>query len=333
MRSTTEAKIPSPELGLKATLLHAVHRTNPKGQRATAGACPHCSSTAHHRWGRQGASPRFRCKSCGRTFSDRTATFAHRLRRLECIPRFLEAMACSQSVRSAAKSSGISPGTAFAWRHRLIAACRSPSQERSSRGLGALQIQPLFSYTSGRKTSSHARAWIIGAHLDLRGRFGSPIRFEVLRSHSPSPHHTALDVVLGQLTSDRCELLIRGTAGARAAEVHRRRRLRSQLEGHSRVQNIGPVFRRSQLRLEKLGQSLQETLRTLRRWLTRFRGVSARYLETYLLWFRILLGSRGPSLGSRRPFGVLGYDEKGGMNFGDPVHVLVLRFWMALGAS
>jgi transposase-like protein len=74
------------------------------------------------RYGRRGAVQRYKCKTCRCYFTDLTGSVLHRIRRRDRWLDFCLCMVEGLSVRETARSVGICKNTAFAWRHRVIAA-------------------------------------------------------------------------------------------------------------------------------------------------------------------------------------------------------------------
>ena len=96
------------------------------GQRKVAATgCPHCSEAEIVRWGTSSGLPRYRCKTCGRTFNALTKTPLGRLRMREKWTIQADALIDGVSVAKAAGRCGVHYTTAFRWRHRFLAALSS----------------------------------------------------------------------------------------------------------------------------------------------------------------------------------------------------------------
>ena len=81
--------------------------------------CPRCGVERTIRWGSFSGRQRWRCKGCGRTFSDLTATPMAYTKRLECWVAFGGCLITGSSVRRVAAQLGINKQTALRWRHRV----------------------------------------------------------------------------------------------------------------------------------------------------------------------------------------------------------------------
>src|SRR5688572_33176449 len=107
--------------------------TNLRRARFTSGlSCPRCGGKEVQRWGSFSGRRRYRCKSCSRTFSDLTGTPASNLKKVGLLRSYAEQLAKSRTIRATAKVVGISPSTAFRWRHRLLGGLATNRAERLS---------------------------------------------------------------------------------------------------------------------------------------------------------------------------------------------------------
>lgn len=92
------------------------------GQRRIASfGCPHCANRDVVRWGRASDLPRYRCKSCSRTFNALTKTPLAHLRLKQKWTEQTRALIDGVSTAKAAARCGVHYTTAFRWRHRFLA--------------------------------------------------------------------------------------------------------------------------------------------------------------------------------------------------------------------
>src|SRR5271165_5884820 len=87
--------------------------------------CPHCDCRDVAPWGTASALPRYRCKTCRRTFNALTKTPLARLRMKDKWVMQVEAMIDGVSIAKAAKRCDVDDKTAFRWRHRFLASLAS----------------------------------------------------------------------------------------------------------------------------------------------------------------------------------------------------------------
>ena len=85
------------------------------------GVCPHCSHDKYVRYGIDKGSQRYKCKSCNRSFTEYTGTWMAGLQRKEMISAYLELMVQEKSLDKISAELGINKKTAFDWRHKILA--------------------------------------------------------------------------------------------------------------------------------------------------------------------------------------------------------------------
>lgn len=111
-------------------------------------ACPECYGTQvfrHGTFSRKDGGPaqRFRCRTCGKTFSENTGTPAAYLKHQTKWKQMTSQMYETQSLRLTVLSVGIHLSTAFRWRHRWLAAqCQKQLEPLTGRVSAALAAVP-----------------------------------------------------------------------------------------------------------------------------------------------------------------------------------------------
>lgn len=251
--------------------------------------CPRCGHRRIHRWGRFksrfGSRRRYRCLHCGRTFSDLTGTPLAYLKRLDLWRRFCQIALGPLTIRGVADRLGIHRTTSFRWRHLLLHRLRQTEVVRlrdrvsleidwlpfSEKGSRRLQRPPRRLRFEGVFSFETRVEWIIVACDHGRGSFATTVG-------SRRPRHrlirAALEPALEAPTALVCSRnrLIPFTPVATAFDVP------LELEY--------PANREA--RRDQEPERGRVYMARVRRWLKRFHGVATRYLDHYLLWFRIL---------------------------------------------
>jgi transposase-like protein len=82
--------------------------------------CPHCSGTHYFRYGKMRGSQRFKCKSCGRTFTEYTGTWLDGIHKKSLAGPYLSLMIEQKSLDKISKRLHINKKTAFDWRHKIL---------------------------------------------------------------------------------------------------------------------------------------------------------------------------------------------------------------------
>jgi transposase-like protein len=118
--------------------------------------CPRCRGLNVVRYGKRGAVQRYKCKSCPFYFTDLTGSVLHRIRRRDLWLDFCLCMVEGLSVRETAKILGICKNTAFAWRHRVIAALASADSQTICEGIVEVAQWPLIRSFKGSRPPTEA---------------------------------------------------------------------------------------------------------------------------------------------------------------------------------
>ncbi|MDB2124938.1 IS1 family transposase [Clostridium paraputrificum] len=83
--------------------------------------CPHCRSENIIKFGFYKNVQRYRCKECGKTFSNKTNTsFYYSKKNSETWVKYIELMLQRKTLNECSKELGISLPTAFYWRHKIL---------------------------------------------------------------------------------------------------------------------------------------------------------------------------------------------------------------------
>ncbi len=261
--------------------------------RPEARCCAHCGGNRVQRWGHFSGRQRYRCLSCGRTFSDFTGTALSYLKRLDRWAVFCRRLHLAESVRRTAARIDVHRNTVFRWRHLALSSMLASEGWRLS-GMVDLGWMALpFSQKGSRHLDRAARrrldfwwfikkrAWVLLA-CDSCGRgYGCHVTSrqlataDIARLLSPRLHPEA--VVTSRMDHPAVVAAIAHRAGVSCGEP-----------GPSANWCApGPP----------ISDARQHGIR-IRFWLARFRGVATRYLDHYLCWHRIcgrLAATGGPA--------------------------------------
>lgn len=264
-----------------------------EGCVADTPVCPHCSAERIVKNGSADGLQRYKCRSCRKTFNALTGT---PLARLRMKGKWLEQAAALRdglSLTQVTERMGISRHTAFRWRHRFLAL---PKTVKAQVLVGITEADETFFLRSnkgqrqglgrtprkrGGKATKPGLSRELVPVLVARDRSGSTADF-ILEATDKTHVVAALKPILPKdtiLCTDGG-----GTQAAAAKEIgvtHRPVNLSAGIRviaGVYHVQNVNAYDSR------------------LKDWIRRFKGVSTRYLDSYLGWFRTIDRTRGGSL-------------------------------------
>ena len=84
------------------------------------GNCPHCNSKKYRKHGIDKESQRYFCNSCKRTFTEYTGTWLAGIHKKELVGDYLKLMEQELSLDKIRDQLGINKKTAFDWRHKVL---------------------------------------------------------------------------------------------------------------------------------------------------------------------------------------------------------------------
>jgi len=246
--------------------------------------CPNCTGQCCYRWGHQAGLQRFRCRSCGRTFTTISGTPLVRLRRKEQWLTFCESLQNGLTIRASAALCGVDKNTSFRWRHRFLTL---PSTAKADHLRGIVEADETF-FPRSCKGQRHLDrpAHRRGKQIHTRGIGQDQVPVLVVRDRSGATadfklegtNTEAIEPPLRAVVAKDAILCSDGGAVYRAVAcklgvTHRPVNLAAGVRvvaGVYHIQNVNAYDSR------------------LKQWMGRFHGVATKYLENYLGWRRWL---------------------------------------------
>ncbi len=250
------------------------------------GVCPYCNHAHYVRFGVEKGSQRYRCKACKKTFTEYTGTWLAKLHKKHLADSYLELMKGKNSLDKIKAKLGINKKTAFDWRHKILS---SVEQIRKDKFDGITESDDTFFRLSekGRKQNSRLPRKR-GKSLHKRGINNDHVAVIVTADRKKNMDLTvatlgrikksdikkAIDERIKQntiLCSDS-HVSYKGYATDKGIEHHT---IRADLNEFVKskiyhVQHVNGIDSR------------------LKKWIENdFNGVSTKYLQKYLNWFRM----------------------------------------------
>ncbi len=250
------------------------------------GVCPHCGHTKYVKFGKDKGSQRYKCKKCGRSFTEYTGTWMARIHKKDKIDAYLELMLEEKSLDKIKQALHINKKTAFDWRHKILSSVEN-SEKKSFQGITESdETFLLFSEKGNRKLTRPGKKR--GGKAKKKGISNEHVA--VIATADRAGQQDLSVATIGRLKKSDIENTIgaritgktilcsdshvsyKGFAKDKSIEHHA---IRSNLKQHVKhgiyhVQHVNSIHNR------------------LKKWLNyKFWGVSTKYLQQYLNWFRI----------------------------------------------
>lgn len=251
------------------------------------GVCPHCGGRHYYRFGKDKGAQRFKCKDCGRTFTEYTGTWQEGLHKKVLVGRYLELMSEQKSLDKISSILKINKKAAFDWRHKILGTFR---QDKGDSFSGIVESDETF-FEESEKGNRHMTraAHKRGGNSGKRGISDNKVKVIVTADRKNGLNMTCCG--LGRLTKkDIADSLYTPMPEdvVLCSDGH------TSYKGYASDNHLKHVVLREDLKqyvkLERFHiQHVNSLHCRLKRWISGiFWGVSTKYLQNYLNWFKVI---------------------------------------------
>jgi transposase-like protein len=251
--------------------------------------CPHCRNMEPQgivKFGVRKGIQWYRCKACGRTFSGVTGTlWSYTKKAFHVWNTFITSMMEGHSVRKSADVCKIHRNTAFIWRHKILDAL-AHHQNSQGRMTGIVEADDTFfplSYKGSEPIGRKARKR--GEPASKRGISKEKVCVSCAVSRNGQVYSKVS--ALGKPTANALKTVFRGRLSKKAILCTDNDRAYVKYGNDSPLKCI-------QLPngIKKLGtyhvQNINGYHSRLKQFIRRFKGVSTKYLNNYLVWCNVI---------------------------------------------
>ena len=253
--------------------------------------CPHCNSLSIVANGKNKGVQRFRCKECGKNFSENSGTSIVNLKKGHLWKTYIKHMFEGNSIAECAKLTGISIQTSFDWRHKVLSSLQSLSPEGFE---GISESDDIFfNYSEKGSKSLNRKPRKRGNHGIRQGI--SDDKVAVILTCDRKNHKDFQVAKRGRIRKIDIEKALSGRLekdSVLCTDSHRSYTAFAKSEGihHEKIH-----ARKKQYVKDKIYhvQNANQTARALKDWMAGFNGVSTKYLQNYLSWFMVLEQVKG----------------------------------------
>ena len=262
--------------------------------------CGHCGARSMAKWGTAGNGfRRYKCKSCGKTFTALTGTPLSGLHHRDRWVEYARALVDGVSLRKAAKRCRIDLGTSFRWRHRFLT---KPKSVKAKSVKGIVEADETFflkSAKGSRKLVGRAprkrggKAAKMGLSTDdyapvlIPDR--GPGRATGVMSKTCFQHGQTTDQRLADLESRTIATYLAPVVERDAVLVSDGRPAYGTFAQDRGLLHISIIASRGEHVYQGFHlQNVNNYTSRLKGWMRRFNGVATRYLDSYLGWWRMI---------------------------------------------
>jgi len=223
--------------------------------------CPICGGKNYIKHGLFKSIQRYKCKECGKTFSNATnSLWSYSKKDLDIWIKFIQLMIEKKSLRFCAKKLKISLATAFYWRHKVLHGLQIDSIPKKLKGnvhINKTIILENFKGCRNITTTRRSNIWIVAAKGDEDSMFVMP---------------TFKDCWNGNIFDEKVYSKIQRGSYI-VAYNDRYISLKAKKHNKKIVKEIKENFRVKYIRMN------------IMKWFSPFRGIATKYLDGYLSFF------------------------------------------------
>jgi len=251
------------------------------------GCCPHCSHPKYVKFGVDKGSQRYKCKSCKRSFTEYTGTWMAGLQRKDKIDGYLALMLQEKSLDKIKEVLSINKKTAFDWRHKILA---SLSDSDKDDFIGITESDETFFLNSEKGRSiTNREARKRGGSSKSRGISNDQVAVIVTQDRK-----SGLDLTVATMGRIK-KVDIENAIGDRikpnqtilCSDAHVSYKgfaIDNEIEHHQLKAIIKQRVKNKVYHI----QHVNSTHNRVKKWIDNtFWGVSTKYLQQYLNWYRI----------------------------------------------
>jgi len=268
-------------------------------------SCPECGCEKYIKNGKSKSKKiqKYRCKKCGKGFSEFTNTFLFRVHKKEKMIDFYEMSNSELSLEDCRQNLRISKQTAFNWRHKGISALKGIENEHIS-GIAELLVFEMAISRKGEKINSD--------ELLPEDEKPKPKKRPQRVPKIKVPENTNESVQVSFCCNREHQMEFDVLELGELNSIAMLRRINTKLQkikflciDDNPILKIFAQSKRLPFRIEKEykkkkerdkkyhTQTIQNLLNGFRTWLSRFRGVATKYLQNYLNWYLIEVQYKG----------------------------------------
>ncbi len=251
------------------------------------GACPHCRHTKYVKFGSKSGSKRYKCKKCKKTFTEYTGTWMAGIHHKDKIDLYIELMVEEKSLDKIKDKLKINKKTALDWRHKILSSLQDES-DKPFEGITESDETFFLESEKGKKVT----------HRSARKRGG--------KAKQKGISNEQIAVIVTQDRKSKLDLTVATKGRISKADIenaigHKIKSKRTILCSDSHVSYKGFAIDnkiehyplRSDLKQRIRNnvyhiQHVNSTHNRIKKWINqRFWGVSTKYLQQYLKWYKI----------------------------------------------
>lgn len=258
------------------------------------GYCPHCNSMNYVKYGMDKGSKRYKCKACKKTFTEYTGTWMAKIHKKELLLPYLELMKQEKSLDAIKIALSINKKTAFDWRHKVLTSIEEVGKDKFT---GITESDETFFLKSYKGSKVFDRkAYKRGRKLGKKGISKDHVAVIATKGRTEGLDLTVATLgrikkqdiknAVGTRVDSKTVLCSDGHVSYKGfAKDH-------QIEHHVIRGDLKEYVKNKKYHI----QHINSLHNGVKKWIdNRFWGVSTKYLQKYMNWYRIKEKLKGSS--------------------------------------
>lgn len=250
------------------------------------GSCPHCGYLKYVKYGFKSGSQRYKCKSCTKSFTEYTGTWIAGLHKKEIVLDYLSLLYDEKSLDYITETLSINKKTVFDWRHKILSSFTTIEKEVFTGITESDETFFLFSEkgqtvkerTSRHRGGSSSKRGINNEHVAVIVTMDRDNELDLTLATTGRISKKDIENAIGEQCTNQTVLCSDGHRSYRAFAETR------ELEHHTIPSSKKENSKKQGYHI----QHVNATHNKIKKWLDNtFWGVSTKYLQQYLNWFRI----------------------------------------------
>ncbi|MCM1990548.1 IS1595 family transposase [Oceanirhabdus seepicola] len=260
--------------------------------------CPHCKCKNIWKYGWEGGKQRYKCKNkeCGRTFRDTTLSPMYNSKKgIDKWIEYMRCMAMGLTLMISSEIVGINIATAFYWRHKIMDGLRANMGVGNIGGNVEIGHMLVMESTKGKKRGVYDLPRRCGTKNKYSSLFEKPKCHYLFKGHRANYILCGLDNggnMMAELTDIRY-MNQRILSAMFDGRIHEDSVVSTEgnRNYHTYVRKRGLKLGRGNTGDDCKDYNIKALMRMKREiltWIIRFKGVSSKYLNNYLYWYRFM---------------------------------------------
>jgi len=249
------------------------------------GECPHCGSSQYVKYGTDKGSQRYKCKSCKRNFTEYTGTWMAGLHKKDKIDAYLVLMLEEKTLDQIKVELKINKKTAFDWRHKILSSMENLDKDVFS-GITESD-ETFFRFSEKGKKNLPRKGKKRGGQSKGKGNIKDKVT--VVATSDRAGQHGLNVVTMGRLNKKDIDKSIGGRISDKTilcSDSHLSYKgfaIDNSIEHHAVKPKNREYVREGKYHVQHVNSMHNK----LKKWINQqFWGVSSKYLQQYLNWFR-----------------------------------------------